>query len=112
MKKFALVLNYLVLLLLVATILSFIQLMNPVGFFMALVSLAIAFAVWKKSRWGYFALAALGLACYQLAKQELAFTDVKRQVMVMGFLIIPFAVFLHEMLASKPSSDSSEPIDN
>lgn len=112
MKVLALVLNYIILLLLLATIAGFIQLMNPFGFFMALVTFAIGIAVWKQSRWGYFALAALGLACYQLAKQDLAFIEIKRQVMVLGFFIIPVAVFLHEILARKPKIDTSDEPQN
>ena len=113
MKIFSLVVNYLVLLLLVGSLVSFVQLMNPFGFFMALVNFAIAFAVWKKNRWGYFALAAFGLACFQLAKQELAFLDVKRYAMTLGFLIIPIAVFLHEVSAKKPERKAPEtPIDD
>jgi hypothetical protein len=109
MKIFALVVNYVVLLLLIASLVSFVQHMNPFGFFMALVNFAIAVAVWKKNRWGYFALAAFGLACFQLAKQELAFIDVKRYAMIFGFLIIPVAVFLHEVLAQKKINNDQGP---
>ena len=112
MKTFALIVNYLVLILLIGSLVSFIQQMNPFGFFMALVNFAIAFAVWKNNRWGYFALAAFGLACFQLAKQELAFLDVKRYAMTFGFLIIPIAVFLHEVLAQKkPNNDQDAGAD-
>lgn len=107
MKKFALVLHYLVLGLTLASLSSFIQLMNPVGFLMAVVTAIIIWGLWKKQRWGYFALAALGLACFQLAKQDLALTEVKRLAMTLGFCVIPVAIFLHEMLASpkKPSEN-------
>ena len=107
MKKIALVLNYLVILLMLASLSSFIKLMNPVGYFMAFVSIIIIWGLWKKYRWSYFALAVLGLACFQLAKQELAFFELKRQAMTLGFCIIPIAVFLHEILA-KPK----KPVDN
>lgn len=108
MKTFAVVVNYLVLMLLLASLVSFVQQMNPFGFFMALVTVAITYTVWKKNRWGYFALAAFGLACFQLAKQGLAFVDTKRYAMTLGFLIIPVAVFLHEVLAKKPPRQQPE----
>ncbi len=104
MKKFALLLNYLVLVLLLVSIVTFATFGHVVGYFLALVTAAIGFGVWKQSRWGYFAAAAFGLACFQLAKQGYQFQTLKHEAMTLGILIIPVAIFLHEVLARKKAN--------
>lgn len=95
---FATVLNWLLLAVFFAAIAGFISFANPYGFFLAGVTAAIAWFCYKRNRWGYFAAAAWALACYQLAKQGYEFQSVKRQVMILGFILIPVALFLHETL--------------
>jgi hypothetical protein len=105
MKKFALCLNYLVLILFVLTTFTCARFGHMPGYLLAAVSVVISFGVWKQTRWGYFATAAFGLACYQLAKQGYQFQDLKREAMILGILIIPVAIFLHELLArTKPEN--------
>jgi len=109
MKKFSLLLNYLVLALFLVAISTFITIGYPVGYFLALVAVVISWGVWKQFAWGYFAAAAFGLACFQLAKQGYQFQTLKREAMTLGILMIPIAIFLHEQLAkpkSRPDSDS------
>jgi mannose/fructose/N-acetylgalactosamine-specific phosphotransferase system component IID len=103
MKKFALLLNYLVIVLFLVSIATFVTFGHVVGYFLALVAAIIAFALWKQWRWGYFAAAAFGLACFQLAKQGYQFQTLKREAMILGVLMIPIAIFLHEQL-TKPKS--------
>lgn len=92
------VLNVFLLIVLVASVAGFISFLNIYGLFLAFVTAAIAWSVFKHQRWGYFAAAAWALACYQLAKQGYEFQSIKRQVMILGFVLIPVALFLHEML--------------
>lgn len=92
------VLNGLLLIVLVASIAGFISFLNIYGLFLACVTAAIAWGVFKQQRWGYFAAAAWALACYQLAKQGYEFQSIKRHVMMLGFALIPVALFLHETL--------------
>jgi hypothetical protein len=92
------VLNGLLLIILVASIAGFISFLNIYGLFLACVTAAIAWGVFKQQRWGYFAAAAWALACYQLAKQGYEFQGIKRHVMILGFTLIPLALFLHETL--------------
>jgi hypothetical protein len=92
------VLNIFLLVVLVASVAGFISFLNIYGFFLAIVTAAIAWSVFKHQRWGYFAAAAWALACYQLAKQGYEFQTIKRQVMILGFALIPVALFLHEIL--------------
>lgn len=91
-------LNAFLLIVLLASIAGFISFLNIYGFFLAAVTAAVAWGVSKHHRWGYFAAAAWGLACYQLAKQGYEFQSIKRQVMTLGFMLIPVALFLHETL--------------
>lgn len=91
-------LNWLLLLVLIAAAAGFISFSNAYGFFLALVTGVIAWYCYQHNRWGYFAAAAWGLACYQLAKQGYEFQSIKRQVMIAGVLVIPIALFLHETL--------------
>ena len=92
------VLNGFLLIVLVAAVAGFISFLNIYGLFLACVTSVIAWGVFKQQRWGYFAAAAWALACYQLAKQGYEFQSIKRQVMILGFTLIPLALFLHETL--------------
>jgi mannose/fructose/N-acetylgalactosamine-specific phosphotransferase system component IID len=110
MKKFALLLSYLVIALFLVSIATFVTFGHVVGYFLALVAAIIAFALWKQWRWGYFAAAAFGLACFQLAKQGYQFQTLKREAMILGVLMIPIAIFLHEQLTKpKPDSNNVDP---
>lgn len=92
------VLNLFLLMILLASIAGFISFLNIYGLFLACVTAAVAWGVYKHRRWGYFAAAAWALACYQLAKQGYEFQSIKRHVMILGFTLIPVALFLHETL--------------
>ena len=92
------ILNGALLIVLVAAVAGFISFLNIYGLFLACVTTAIAWGVFKHQRWGYFAAAAWALACYQLAKQGYEFQSIKRHVMLIGFTLIPVALFLHETL--------------
>lgn len=110
------VLNGLLLLTLLLAIAGFISFGNVYGFFLAAVTAAIAWFCYKHNRWGYFAAAGWALACYQLAKQGYEFQSIKRHVMIIGFTLVPIAIFLHETLgkvASKSAQNDgkSEPRD-
>lgn len=100
------VLNGLLLIVLVASIAGFISFLNIYGLFLACVTAAIAWGVFKQQRWGYFAAAAWALACYQLAKQGYEFQSIKRHVMMLGFALIPVALFLHETLGKAASKSA------
>jgi hypothetical protein len=104
-------LNWLLLAILVASIGGFISFANIYGIFLALVTALIAFGVFKYNRWGYFAAAAWGLACFQLAKQGYEFESIKRYVMIIGIILIPLALFLHEMLG-KPIAIAAQNCGN
>lgn len=97
--------GFLLAILLLATM-GFISFANPYGFFLALVSASIAVGVYKHNRRAYFCAAAWALACYQLAKQGYEFQSIKRYVMILGFMLIPVALFLHETLAKKPKQNA------
>jgi UPF0716 family protein affecting phage T7 exclusion len=107
MKKFALLLHYSVIALFLVSIATFTTFGHLVGYFLTLVAAIITFGLWKKSRWGYFAAAVFGLACFQLAKQGYQFQTMKREVMVLGVLMIPVAVFLHEVLAKSSPKETN-----
>lgn len=92
------ILNSLLLIILVASVVGFISFFNIYGLFLAGVTVTIAWGVFRHQRWGYFAAAAWALACYQLAKQGYEFQSIKRHVMILGFSLIPVALFLHETL--------------
>lgn len=100
------VLNVFFLLVLIASVAGFISFGNFYGLFLAVVTAVIAWGVYKHKRWGYFAAAAWALACYQLAKQGYEFQDIKRQVMILGFSLIPVALFLHETLGKAASKSA------
>lgn len=111
-RAIAHVLNLCLLALLLASVIGFASFANAYGAFLALVTAAIAWGVFKHQRWGYFAAAAWGLACYQLAKQGYEFQDIKRHVMILGFCVIPVALFLHEVLAKVPTKPASSDDQN
>ncbi len=110
------VLNGLLLIVLVASIAGFISFLNIYGLFLACVTAAITWGVFRQQRWGYFAAAAWALACYQLAKQGYEFQSIKRHVMLLGFAIIPIALFLHETLgkatAKSAQNNGKESVDD
>ena len=112
MLRFAHILNVVLLALLVAAAVGFVSFANAYGIFLALVTALIAWGVFKRNRWGYFSAAAWGLACYQLAKQGYEFQAIKRQMMILGFCVIPVALFLHEKLARVPTKSAKESGDN
>ena len=110
------VLNGLLLIVLVVSIAGFISFLNIYGLFLACVTAAITWGVFRQQRWGYFAAAAWALACYQLAKQGYEFQSIKRHVMLIGFAIIPIALFLHEILgkatAKSAQNNGKESVDD
>ncbi len=77
--------------------------------FAAVATLVIAWFVFKRQRWGYFAAAAWGLACYQLAKEGLALELVKRPAMLGGFVVVMIALFLHEVFCRRPNIERNSP---
>lgn len=110
------VLNWLLLAMLFLAIAGFISFTNAYGFFLAAVTAIIAWFCYKQNRWGYFAAAAWALACYQLAKQGYEFQSIKRHVMMIGFILIPITIFLHETLGkvaakSAQNNGTNEPRD-
>jgi hypothetical protein len=111
-QRVAQVLNIALLLLLMVSVAGFFSFANVYGAFLALVTASIAWGVFKHNRWGYFAAAAWGLACYQLAKQGYEFQAIKRHVMIIGFCVIPVALFLHETLAKLPSKSAQNDNDD
>jgi len=92
------ILNGALLLLLLASIGGFLSFANIYGVFLALVTGLLAWGVFENYGKAYFAAAAWGLACFQLAKQGYEFQAIKHYVMPVGMLIIPIAIFLHEIL--------------
>lgn len=108
------VLNVALLLILIAAVAGFISFNNIYGFFLAAVTAGIVWGVYKHQRWGYFAAAAWALACYQLSKQGYEFQAIKREVMILGFSLIPIALFLHETLgkAAAKSAQNNNKDDN
>lgn len=88
--------------LLASSVVGFFSFANVYGVFLSVVTIAVTAGVFMRKRWGYFAAAAWGLGCYQLAKQGYEFTDYKRAVMVMGFVVVAVAIVLHEKIARKP----------
>jgi hypothetical protein len=108
------VLNIFLLLVLIASVAGFISFGNLYGLFLAVVTAVIVWGVYKHKRWGYFAAAAWALACYQLSKQGYEFQAIKREVMILGFSLIPLALFLHETLgrvASKSAQNNGSDDD-
>lgn len=78
---------------------------NTYTYTLALAGLALAAAVQRRWRWGYFAAAAWALACYQLAKEGLAFEPLKRAVMIAAVPVIVLALYLHDALTRRRELD-------
>lgn len=89
------------LLLLLASVAGFLSFANAYGVFLASITALLVWGVFKNNSMAYFAAAAWGLACYQLAKQGYEFQTLKRYVMIAGILVIPIALFLHETLGKQ-----------
>ena len=106
--RIAVAINWLVLFIFVASVFGFLSFKNAYGLFLASVTAFIALGIFKRVNWGYFAAAPWGLACFQLAKQGYEFQTLKREVMTIGFILIPICVFLHEILAKKNNLLSQE----
>lgn len=104
------ILNWLMFFLLLAAVAGFLSFQNAYGFFLASVTALIAFGVYKNYHLAYFAAAAWGLACYQLAKQGYEFASVKHQVMTLGFVVIPVALFLHEVLGKRANKNAQKSV--
>lgn len=105
-------LNWALLLLLVVSVIGFLSFKNTYGLFLASVTALIAFGVYKNNAIAYFAAAAWGLAAYQLAKEGYEFQQVKRYVMMAGFVVIPVALFLHEILAKRKDKNAQKSVKN
>jgi len=99
-------LNWVLVLILAAVALVFFTYTSLYGVLLALVTLMIAGGVLVCNRWAYFCAAAWGLAWFQLAKQDLEFVEFKRQAMILGILVIPLALFLHEKLGKKSRKEA------
>ena len=106
------ILNWIMLLLLVLSVGGFLYFQNAYGLFLASVTAFIAYGVYKNNAIAYFSTAAWGLACYQLAKEGYEFKEVKHQVMTIGFIVIPVALFLHEILAKKKTGNAQKSVTN
>ncbi|RYG07512.1 MAG: hypothetical protein EOO07_27280 [Chitinophagaceae bacterium] len=105
-------LNWILLLLLVISVVGFLSFQNAYGLFLASVTALIAVGVYKNKALGYFAAAAWGLAAYQLAKEGYEFQQIKRYVMMTGFVVIPVALFLHEILAKQKDKNAQKSVKN
>lgn len=105
-------LNWVLLLLLVASVVGFLSFQNAYGLFLASVTALIAFGVYKNNAFGYFAAAAWGLAAFQLAKEGYEFQEIKHKVMGTGFVVIPVALFLHETLAKRKDKNAHKSVKN
>ena len=106
------ILNWVLLFLLITSAVGFITFKNAYGLFLASVTALIAFGVYKQKALGYFAAAAWGLAAYQLAKEGYEFQMIKRFVMITGFIVIPVALFLHEILAKSNTNGAQKSVNN
>lgn len=105
-------LNWVLLFLLVISVVGFLSFQNAYGLFLASVTALIAFGVYKNNAFGYFAAAAWGLAAYQLAKEGYEFQQIKHYVMMAGFVVIPVALFLHEILAKRRDKNAQKSVKN
>lgn len=109
------VVKWMLIALFAASILGFLSFGNLYGVFWAVVTGVIAVLCAKENRWGFFAAAGWGLACYQLAKQGYEFQDIKRWAMIVGILVVPVALVLHETLgrlAHKVAQESGSAQNN
>jgi hypothetical protein len=105
-------LNWALLFLLLVSIAGFLTFQNIYGLFLASVTTLIAGGIYKNNPFAYFAAAAWGLAAYQLAKEGYEFQDIKRYVMMTGVLVIPVALFLHEILAKQKDKNAQKSVKN
>ena len=105
-------LNWALLLLLLVSVARFLSFQNAYGLFLASVTALIAFGVYKNNAFAYFAAAAWGLAAYQLAKEGYEFKEIKHYVMMAGFVVIPVALFLHEILAKRKDKNAQKSVKN
>lgn len=105
-------LHWALLFLLLISVVGFLSFKNVYGLFLASVTALIAFGVYKNKALGYFTAAAWGLAAYQLAKEGYEFQQVKRYVMIAGVIVIPVALFLHEILAKKHNKNAQKSVKN
>ncbi len=112
MFRVAKVLNWALLFLLAVSVVGFLSFKNVYGLFLASVTALIAFGVYKNKAMAYFSAAAWGLAAYQLAKQGYEFQDIKRYVMILGVIVIPVALFLHEVLAKDKNKNAQKSVKN
>jgi mannose/fructose/N-acetylgalactosamine-specific phosphotransferase system component IID len=112
MFQVAKVLNWALLILLAASVAGFLSFKNVYGLFLASVTALIAFGVYKHKAMAYFSAAAWGLAAYQLAKQGYEFQDIKRSAMILGIIVIPVALFLHEILAKDKNKNAHKSVKN
>jgi hypothetical protein len=103
-------LNWILLVLLVVSVVGFLSFKNAYGIFLASVTALIAMGVYKHKALAYFAAAAWGLGAYQLAKEGYEFQSVKRYVMMTGFMVIPVALFLHEILGKKDKKNAQKSV--
>jgi mannose/fructose/N-acetylgalactosamine-specific phosphotransferase system component IID len=110
--RVARLLNWALLLLLAASVVGFLSFKNVYGLFLASVTALIAFGVFKHKAKAYFSAAAWGLAAYQLAKQGYEFQDIKRYAMILGIIVIPVALFLHEVLAKDKNRNAQKSVKN
>ena len=106
------ILNWILLLLLVASVIGFLTFKNVYGIFLASVTALIAFGVYKKNSFAYFSAAAWGLAAYQLAKEGYEFQAIKHKVMLAGIMVIPIALFLHEVLGKTHKKSAQKSVKN
>ncbi|RYY01333.1 MAG: hypothetical protein EOO53_18845 [Gammaproteobacteria bacterium] len=106
------ILNWILLFLLVVSVVGFLSFKNEYGLFLASVTALIAFGVYKNNAIAYFAAAAWGLAAYQLAKEGYEFQSIKHYVMMTGFIVIPVALFLHEILARRSQKNAQKSVKN
>ena len=106
------ILNWILLLLLSASVVGFFTFKNVYGIFLASVTALIAFGVYKKNAFAYFSAAAWGLAAYQLAKEGYEFQTIKHAVMLIGILVIPVALFLHEILGKSHKESAQKSVKN
>ena len=109
---FARVLNWLLLVIMLAVVPQFIAQFSLYGFFLALVSCVLALGIFLHKRWAYFGAAAWGLAWFQLAKQGLEFVNFKHEAMTLGVLVIPVALFLNEKIAKKSTNEAQVKDEN
>ncbi len=102
--RFYALLNILLILMLLILGVVFILPTSGYGVLLGPLGWVIALVVYRRNRWSYFAAAAWALACYQLANKGLAFSDLKRALMVLSILMVALSILLHEKLARQTSA--------